>query len=85
MNYLQYSEELDRKYTELIELRRDIKKTISKIKDPLLSTLLERYYIDGYSWEKVAEFIGYSKFWTIKRLHPDALKAVEAVMKKAES
>ena len=59
----------------LVDLRRDIQGAIEKVPDENLQLLLEYRYIDGLSFEKIAEKLHYGYQWVYK-LHRKALDAV---------
>ena len=82
VRYLEYKDKLEKKCDELMTLKKEIEAVIEAVREPVLRVLLRKYYIDGRNWEQTSEAIGYSVRWTIKRLHPDALHAVEEIRKK---
>ena len=60
----------------LIDLRREIQGAIDKVPDENLQLLLTYRYIDGLTWERIAEKMDYSRQW-ILRLHGKALQKIE--------
>lgn len=48
---------------------------IRAVEEPRLAEVLELYYIDGFTWEQVAERMNYDKSWVL-RLHGRALAQV---------
>lgn len=64
---------------KLVELKREIESTIAVIDDPTLRQLLILKYINGLTWEQVAERLNKSWRHTM-RLHKIALKNFENVM-----
>lgn len=68
--------EIDKKIDRLVDLREEIETAIAAVEDSRCRTLLEEHYINGKSWEKVAEVMGYSYYHTVARLHPKALKEI---------
>lgn len=71
----QINEEVDK----LVELRREIKKTISAVSDKRYRSLLTRYYILGKSWEAVADSFPCS-LRTVYYWRDEALKEVEKII-----
>ena len=72
--YLEYSEKLDIKITELMEYRSKMLELINKLEDSTYRTLLISRYISCNTWERVAEDIEYSDVWVRTKLHSEALK-----------
>lgn len=61
---------------QLVLLKQQIEEAIQGIDDQVLRLLLEYRYINGFTWERVAEEINYDYRHTI-RLHRKALEAIE--------
>ena len=61
----------------LVDAKTQTISAISKVKDNELRALLLYRYVNGYTWEKVAEKLHYSYAHVVKSLHPKALEAVE--------
>lgn len=68
-------EEINRDIDELVKLRTQVQGAIRSVKDQTLETLLEYRYIDGLTWEELAERMHYSYQWVCK-LHGKALTCV---------
>lgn len=77
--YADYSLEIERQIDHLIAIKREIIKTIDKVSDPTLKTLLMLRYVNIETWKQVANEMNYSKRQTL-RLHKKALEAVEDVL-----
>ena len=60
----------------LIDLRREIQGAIDKVPDENLQLLLTYRYIDGLTWERIAEKMDDSRQWVF-RLHGKALQKIE--------
>ena len=75
--------ELDEWIDRLIVLRSQIQATISRLQDGRMRTLLELRYLNGHSWEVIAERMGYSTR-NIYNLHNAALKAVAPLVAEEE-
>lgn len=70
-----YEREADEMIDRLTELRVEIEKVISSIKDEKLREVLEHRYLYFESWDQIAANMSYS-VRTIYRLHDTALQAV---------
>ena len=66
------NEEIDR----LVEIKIKIRGLVSSLTDPNLRIVLERRYILGENWEKIAEKMGYSPRH-ISRMHNRAVEMLE--------
>lgn len=67
---------LAEKRLESVQLRRQLERKISTVKDRRLQELLRRRYIDGDTWEQIAEAMGMSYQWTC-HLHGIALTELD--------
>ena len=68
-------EELERQRMECARLRLEIGKAIASVPDGRLRVLLRMRYVDGLTWEQIAEEMHYS--WRqIVRMHGNALEQV---------
>ena len=72
-------DELERKITqaidELADIRMEIEAVLGQLEDDTLRKLMEYRYIDGLTWEQVAEKMHYSWRHTC-RLHGEALAKI---------
>lgn len=72
-------DELERKITqaidELADIRMEIEDVLGQLEDDTLRELMEHRYIDGLTWEQVAEKMHYSWRHTC-RLHGEALAKI---------
>ncbi len=68
-------EEINREIDAFVEIREEIQEAIRSVKDPILETLLEYRYMDGLTWEELAEKMHYSYQWVCS-LHNKALKRI---------
>jgi hypothetical protein len=59
---------------KLYTVQSDIQASINQVSDVRYRTLLELYYLNGYTWEEVANEIGYAIRQTY-RLHGEALQS----------
>lgn len=66
------NDEIDR----LVDFRESLRRSIAKLDDRVLRTLLEYRYIDGMGWEELADKMVYS-YQHVFRLHKKALELLE--------
>lgn len=67
---------LGEKQNEAITLRRSIENSISKVSDGRLRILLEYRYIDGMTWDCIADKMGFEDVRWVYRLHGKALSCL---------
>lgn len=67
--------ELNCQIERYLRLRQKIADAIDTVEDPLLRLLLEYRYLNGNTWEKIAEKMSYSRM-QVGRLHEKALAAM---------
>lgn len=72
--------EINKKEEELEKEKELIYNAISKLSVPEYEEMIYYRYLRGYSWKKVAEFIGYSTGWVYKACD----KALEELREKLE-
>lgn len=68
---------VNRRTRELVRWKLAAIDAIRAVEEPRLAELLELYYIDGYTWEQVAERMGYSDVRWVYVLHGRALRLVK--------
>ena len=71
----QINDDIDR----LVDLKRDVIKTISKVQDTNCLTLLELRYLSFKSWDDIAAEMNYTSRW-VHIMHSKALAAVEKIL-----
>ncbi len=71
---------VDEQLDKLNEIRAEILQVVGKIEDNACATLLTEYYINGKTWNEVAECMHYSFAHVTKVLHPKALREVENML-----
>lgn len=69
-------DQLSEKQNEANQLRCKIEDAISMVPDGRLRLLLEYKYIDGLTWERIAEKMGFDDVRWIYRLHRKALSGL---------
>ncbi len=74
--------EIDREVDELVEIRSEIMRTISSVPDIEIRTMLEYRYINGWSWQKIAAKMNYTRDHLTGYLHRKALRAVDEFINK---
>lgn len=73
--------EINHDIDALVDLKKEISKTIKAVPNVELQTLLEKRYLCFQSWEKVAVDMGYSMHHLYK-LHNMALELCEDILKR---
>ena len=74
--------EVNDQIDRLIEVKAEINAMINSLGDILLRNLLERRYLLGFSWEKIAEDMGYTPRH-ITRLHNKAIARLQLLYSDA--
>lgn len=72
--------EIEKQLAELIDIKREIEDTITRVKDTTLRVLLEQRYLVGKSWEEIAEFMGYCAEYIKRDVHRDALRKMREII-----
>ena len=75
--------ELDEQIDRMIALREEIRGIIGRVRDDRMRILLELRYLNGRTWEDVAEEMSYTTR-NIYNLHSAALKIVAPLIAEAE-
>lgn len=73
---LEIDAEINREIDELQTVRQEIRAALNQLEDENLELLMEYRYIDGLTWERIAEKMDYSRQW-IFSLHGKALQKIE--------
>ena len=76
--------ELDEKIDRMISMRAEIQDVIGRVVDERMRVLLELRYLNGHTWEQVAEEMNYTTR-NIYNLHSAALKVVAPLVAEAEN
>jgi len=74
--------EIDRQIDELIVFHNEIIQTISSVPDIEIRTMLEYRYINGWSWQKIATKMNYTRDHLTGYLHRKALRTVDEIINK---
>lgn len=80
--YGEYVDKIDEERARLIQIKAEILEVVNQVPDNALAALLTAYYINGKTWEQTAVELRYSYRHLVHVLHPRALCAVEAILKK---
>ena len=75
--------ELDMQIDHMLALKAEIRDTIARVSDERMRVLLELRYLNGRTWEDVAEQMNYTTR-NIYNLHSAALKAVALLISESE-
>lgn len=70
----------DAKMTELLDLRMEIRETISQIDDAKQILILRYRYIEFMKWEDIAEKMNYYSLKSVYRIHSAALDSVADIL-----
>ena len=73
---LEIDEEINREIDELQTVRQEIRAALNQLEDESLKLLMEYRYIDGLTWERIAEKMHYSRQW-VTSLHGRALAQIK--------
>ena len=73
---IELEKDVSARIREMCKLKRLAQEAIDRVEEARLKEVLELYYIDGYSWEQVAQRMELDKRWVF-RLHGRALLLVK--------
>lgn len=76
--------EIDRRIDEYVDLTREIEAAIDRIPDGRYRDVLRFRYVNGWSWEKIAEEMRYDRRW-VYRMHGRALNMIEVPKKNCRN
>ena len=74
--------EIDRRIDEYVDLTREIEAAIDRIPDGRYRDVLRFRYVNGWTWERIADEMGYDLRW-VHRLHGQALAMIEPPEEKS--
>lgn len=77
--YAQYSAMLDERVSELYDRQTEVASLIARVQDSRYRELLLGYYVQGLTWERVADDMGYSLRHVLE-MHGDALLTVARML-----
>ena len=78
-NIVALENEINDDIDRLVDLKRNVIKTISKVQDTNCLTLLELRYLSFKSWDDIAAEMNYTSRW-VHIMHSKALAAVEKIL-----
>ena len=77
-------EELEREiYDDVLNMcrkEREIRTLIEREQNPDYRQLLELRYLNGYTWERIADEMNYSYYHVVHRMYPKALSAIAKML-----
>lgn len=77
--------EINKTVNELIDLKREVIRMIDSVETADCRLLLTLRYINGKTWEEIAEEMNLSYQWVSGRLHNQALVALDNVLRKEKA
>ncbi|MBC8537052.1 hypothetical protein [Feifania hominis] len=80
--YLELEETINERINELLEVKQEILAAIRNIDRQEYRVLLIDRYVNGYTWEKVAQHMHYSTKHVLSEMHPAALDAAQRVLEE---
>lgn len=80
-NIIALENEINDDIDHLVDLKRDVMKTLNKVQDTNCLMLLEHRYLSFKSWEEIAAEMHYGSRW-VHILHSKGLAAVEKILGK---
>ncbi len=80
-NIIALENEINDGIDHLVDLKRDVMKTLSQVHDTNCLMLLELRYLSFKSWDDIAAEMHYGSRW-VHILHSKALSAVEKILEK---
>ena len=82
IQYISKTEAISNQITEYRGYMSDIEAAVNSVGNPKYRLLLRLRYIDGESWESVAEVMGMSERWVREDLNFRAIRELERCTKK---
>lgn len=82
IQYISKTEAISNQITEYRGYMSDIEAAVNSVGNPKYRLLLRLRYIDGESWESVAEVMGMSEKWVREDLNFRAIRELERCTKK---
>ena len=73
---IDHEREVDPRIDEYVDLTREIEAAIDRIPDGRYRDVLRFRYVNGWTWEKIADEMGYDERW-VRRLHGWALLMIK--------
>ena len=81
---LEEEAELNAEIDRLVDVRREIREVISRVRDPDLRLLLEKRHLCFESWPQIARDMGHTDRWATTK-HMMALEVVRQILERMES
>lgn len=70
--------EIDQRACEYADTTREVESTIARVADDRYRDILTWRYVNGWSWERVADAMHYDRTW-VWRMHGRALLAIDQI------
>ena len=79
LSYVNYSQQVDDKISELIDCRGILLRTINRLNNPAHRIILIARYIEGNTWAEVSDKTNYS-LRAVYKIHNQALEKLEEII-----
>ena len=76
IEYIGYTELIEERIRDLLELKKDIHRAISAVPEPAYRILLIEHYVNGKDLLSISTILGYSYDHVVKDIHPAAVGAI---------
>lgn len=80
--YADYAAQVQALFHQVSLFRIELMAALAKVRNDRLRLLLFLRYLDGETWETIAEELEVSVYWARSRLHDRAVRAVEKIREK---
>ena len=77
-------DDLNRQIDELVDLKMEISKTISRVRNENYRLILEMRYLCFNSWDEIATTLHYTNRW-LRKMHDRALDVVDAILREVSA
>lgn len=81
---MEAEDELNRQIDELVDLKMEISRTISRVRNENYRLILEMRYLCFNTWEEIAATLHYTDRW-LRKMHDRALDVVDAILKEVSA
>ena len=75
--------DLNQRIDELVEIKREIARTIDQVENVNMRLILEKRYLSFLPWEQIAVDLHYSGRW-VEIKHSEALRVVQQILDERE-
>ena len=84
IHLMEAEDELNRQIDELVDLKMEISRTISRVRNENYRLILEMRYLCFNTWEEIATTLHYTDRW-LRKMHDRALDVVDAILREASA